>query len=141
MRTLKVLAFIILFIACTIPVAAQSAPLANVPMTFPGPVPVIEVMVNGQGPFHFTIDTGAQMQASVESSIVSQLNLKPNGQVRGGDPSGLNPVVFDTVRLDSLSLGGVVFRDVTAIWRQPRTDRYCPALMECWASVYLRITC
>ncbi|HBB97411.1 MAG TPA: hypothetical protein DC054_18685 [Blastocatellia bacterium] len=128
MRNLKVLAFIIPFIACAIPVAAQSSPLANVPMTFPGPVPVIEVMINGEGPFHFTIDTGAQMQASVESSIVSQLNLKPNGQVRGGDPSGRNPVVFDTVRLDSLSLGGVVFRDVTAIWRQPRTGPVLPGV-------------
>jgi Aspartyl protease len=128
MRTLKVLGFIILFIGCTIPLAAQSAPLANVPMTFPGPVPIIEVMINGQGPFHFTIDTGAQMQASVESSIVSQLNLKPNGQVRGGDPSGRNPIVFDTVRLDSLSLGGVVFRDVTAVWRQPRTGPVLPGV-------------
>ena len=86
MSNLKVLSVIILFIfACTIPVAAQIAPLATVPMTFPGPMPIVEVMINEKGPFHFTIDTGAQMQASVESSIISQLNLKPNGQVRGGD--------------------------------------------------------
>ena len=129
MSNLKVLSVIILFIfACTIPLAAQIAPLATVPMTFPGQMPIVEVMINGKGPFHFTVDTGAQMQASVESSIISQLNLKPNGQVRGGDPSGRNSIVFDTVVLDSLVLGGVVFRDVTAISRQPRTGPVLPGV-------------
>ena len=129
MPNLKVLSVIVLFIfAGTIPAAAQSAPLANVPMTFPGPLPIVEVTINGKGPFHFTIDTGAQMQASVESSVINQLNLKPNGQVRGGDPSGRNPIVFDTVLLNSLSLGGVEFRDVTAISRQPRIGPVLPGV-------------
>src|SRR5438270_7473927 len=129
MSNLKVLSVIILFIfACTIPMAAQSTPIATVPMTFPGPMPIVEVMINGKGPFHFTIATGAQMQASVEASIISQLNLKPNGQVRGGDPSGRNPIVFDTVLVDSLSLGGLEFRDVTAISRPPRTAPVLPGV-------------
>ena len=120
-------AVLILF-ACSLLTNAQGSSSATVPMTFQGPMPVVEVMINGKGPFHFTIDTGAQMQASVDSSIIGQLNLKPNGQVRGGDPSGRNPIVFDTVLLDSLSLGGVVFRDVTAISRQPRTGPPLPGV-------------
>jgi len=121
------LAILILFTG-SLRTNAQGLNSATVPMTFQGPMPVVEVMINGKGPFHFTIDTGAQMQASVDSSIIGQLNLKPNGQVRGGDPSGRDPIVFDTVLLDSLSLGGVVFRDVTAISRQPRTGPTFPGV-------------
>jgi hypothetical protein len=120
-------AVLILF-TCSLRTDAQGSNSTTVPMTFQGPMPVVEVMINGKGPFHFTIDTGAQMQASVDSSIISQLNLKPNGQVRGGDPSGRNLIVFDTVLLDSLSLGGVMFRDVTAISRQPRTGPALPGV-------------
>jgi Aspartyl protease len=117
---------ILTLFACKLLTAAQDSPVAAVPMQFNGPMPVVEVMINGKGPFHFTIDTGAQMQAVVDSSVITQLNLQPNGQVRGGDPSGQNARVFDTVLLDSLSLGGVKFRNVTVLSQEPRMGPNAP---------------
>jgi Aspartyl protease len=109
---------ILILLAFTARIATQGSSSVSVPMTFNGSMPVVEVMLNGQGPFHFTIDTGAQMKAAVDSSIVAQLKLQPSGQVRGGDPSGRNARMFDLVALDSLSLGGMEFRNVTAILRE-----------------------
>jgi hypothetical protein len=89
-------------------------------------MPVVEVMVNGKGPFLFTIDTGAGLQADLDSVLVAQLKLQPNGKVRGGDPSGRNPQEYDTVAVDSIALGSVEFRNVTAISRARRMSPNAP---------------
>src|SRR4030095_3438127 len=52
--------------------------------------------------------------------------LQPNGQIRGGDPSGRNARVFETVLLDSLSLGQVEFRNVTVLSQEPRLGPNAP---------------
>ena len=119
---------IIMLLAGRLSTVAQTATSATVPMTFQGPIPVVEVMINGKGPFHFTVDTGGGIQASVESAVAAQLNLKPNGRAMGGDPSGRNGRMFDTVLVDSLSVGGVEFRNVTALSRQPRTGPNLPGV-------------
>jgi hypothetical protein len=71
---------------------------------------VIELMVNGQGPFLFGIDTGAQAGPHIDSSLVEKLKLKSSGQ-------GRNPQTVDTVKLDSVAIGNLRFTDVTAISR------------------------
>lgn len=126
MYNLKVVALSILLFACVVSIPAQSSPVASVPMQFRGETPVIEVMLNGQGPFVFAIDTGGGMQADVDTAIVAQLKLQPNGKVRGGDPSGWNGREFDTVAIDSIAVGGVEFRNVTVITREQRISPSYP---------------
>lgn len=89
----------------------------EIPMRTDGGMPSIELMVNGQGPFLFGIDTGAQGGPRLDSSLAEKLGLKPTGQIRTGDPSGRNPQMADTVKLDSVSIGSLRFTEVTAISR------------------------
>lgn len=114
-RTIIIL-LALLFIT-TVPAMAQRAPLVDVPITFRGPRPIVEVMVNGKGPFLFTFDTGAGLEADLDPAFVAQLKLQPNGKVRGGDPSGRNTQEYDTVPVDSIKLGSVEFSNLTAISR------------------------
>jgi hypothetical protein len=92
-------------------------------------MPAVEVMVNGQGPFLFAIDTGGGGQARVDSSLVERLKLKTVGQVQASDGSGSNVRSLDLVELDTLALGGVEFKKVRAASRNyngspnlPRVD-------------------
>jgi hypothetical protein len=71
-------------------------------------------MVNGQGPFVFGIDTGAQGGSRIDSSLVEKLKLKSSGQVQATDSSGRNPQTSETVKLDSVAIGNLRFTDVEA---------------------------
>jgi len=90
---------------------------AEIPMRLEGGMPAIEVMVNGQGPFLFGLDTGAQADPRIDSSLVEKLALKPTGEVQAIDPSGRNPQMSATVKLDSIVIGGLRFTDITAASR------------------------
>jgi predicted aspartyl protease len=99
--------------------SADSAP--KLPLEFSMQVgegmPTIEVMVNGQGPFVFGFDTGAQAGPRIDASLVEKLKLKVTGEVQATDTSRRNPQASATVKLDSLSIGGLRFTDVTAVSR------------------------
>src|SRR2546421_983896 len=108
MRNLRTFTFSILFLlACVVCAAAQSSAVAVAPMHFRGLMPVIEVKLNGQGPFAFMIDTGAGMQADIDTSVAERLHLQPSGKVINGDPSGENDREVATVTIDSIMIGGV----------------------------------
>jgi hypothetical protein len=79
-----------------------------------GAMPAIEVMVNGQGPFLFGLDTGAQGGSRIDTSLVEKLQLKSSGQVQATDGSGRSPQTADTVKLDSILIGNLRFADITA---------------------------
>ena len=117
---------IIFLVACVVSVAAQSQPVAVVPMQFRGLMPVIEVKLNGQGPVVFMIDTGAGMQADIDTSVAAKLKLQPNGRVLNGDPSRENDREVDTARIDSITFGGAEFRNVTAVIRPQRITKDYP---------------
>src|SRR2546423_15301867 len=110
MGKLKVASFsILLLIVWAGPFTAQNSSVAVAPMKFRGLMPVIEVKLNGQGPFAFMIDTGAGMQADIDTSVAAQLKLPPGGKVLNGDPSGENDREVATARIDSLTFGGAEF--------------------------------
>jgi hypothetical protein len=125
---LLVLPFIICLGAFT---AAQSGNAVELPMTFHGRVTAVEVSINGQGPFLFALDTGAQGAARIDVSLIRRLGLKPSGSRRESDPSGRNPQTFETFTLDSLSVGRLEFKKVEALARDfnaaPRAPRMPPA--------------
>jgi hypothetical protein len=116
----------IAILAVPVSIVAQAAPLTTVPIQYRGRFPVVEVMINGQGPFLFTIDTGSAPKMDIDTALVTKLKLPVNGKARGGDPSGRNPREFETVAVDSIKLGDVEFRNVTALSRDQRTGPNAP---------------
>src|SRR5438552_11154889 len=127
MRNLKFVTFsIFLLLVWVGSVTAQSSSAAVAPMHFRGLMPVVEVKLNGQGPFAFTIDTGAGMQADIDTSVAAQLKLQPNGRVLNGDPSGENDREVETATINTLAFGGAEFRKVTAVIRPQRITRDYP---------------
>jgi hypothetical protein len=109
-------------------VTAQNQSVAMAPMHFRGLMPVVEVRLNGQGPFAFAIDTGAGLQADIDPSVATRLNLEPIGKIRIGDPTQQNDQTLEATKIARMELGGAEFRDVTAIIRSQRiTDDY-PAI-------------
>ncbi len=112
----------IILLFSSLPVFAQSPfqttvtknVAVDVPMLFRGTMPAVEVMVNGQGPFLFAIDTGAQGMARVDSTLVEKLKLQSVGKMRASDGSGQNIRTLDVVELDSIAFGGVKFQAVRA---------------------------
>ncbi|HVF70615.1 MAG TPA: pepsin/retropepsin-like aspartic protease family protein [Chthoniobacterales bacterium] len=80
-------------------------------------MPTIEVMLNGQGPFVFGFDTGAQAGPRIDVSLVEKLGLQSTGQVQAIDPSGRNPQTSQTYQIDSISLGTLRLAGVTVAGR------------------------
>ena len=118
LRPLLVLAAIITWVSGHTQQAhsADSAPKfpIEIPMRIEGGMFAIELMVNGKGPFLFAIDTGAEGGPRLDSSLMEKLGLKPSGQMRDGDPSGRSPQMAETVKLDSIEVGGLRFTGVAA---------------------------
>jgi hypothetical protein len=83
-------------------------------MQVEGGMPAIELMLNGKGPYLFALDTGAEGGPRLDSSLMEKLGLKSSGQMRDGDPSGRNPGMAETVKLESIEVGGLRFTDVAA---------------------------
>jgi Aspartyl protease len=106
--------------------AAQNPTIAVAPMHMRGLMPIVEVQLNGQGPFAFMLDTGAGMQADIDTSVAQRLNLRSTGRVISGDPSGQNDRQLTTVTIDALTIGKADFRNVTALVRPQRITKDYP---------------
>lgn len=99
--------------------SADTAPKlpVEVPMQTGEGMPTVEVMVNGQGPFVFGFDTGAQAGPRIDASLVEKLKLKSTGQVQATDPSRRNVQTSETYKLDSIVIGSLRLADVTVASR------------------------
>jgi hypothetical protein len=106
--------------------ASRESLVIEVPMSFYGTRPVIEVRVNGQGPFLFLIDTGAQGLARADSSLVGRLGLTFVGQDSSSDASASVKRVLHEVVFEELAIGTVHFRNVRALSRNYNTSDYLP---------------
>lgn len=89
----------------------------EVPMQTGEGMPTVEVIINGQGPFLFGFDTGAQARPRIDASLVEKLKLKSTGQVQATDPSRRNVQSSETYKLDSVVIGGLRLTDVTVASR------------------------
>ncbi len=106
------------FLAVASTCLAQNAP-HSVAMELRHNMPFVQVMVNGKGPFTFGIDTGTGGQALVSPALIQQLKLPITGEEEIGDPSGVNSHKVPAVRIDSLEVAGVEFKNVEAVQHQP----------------------
>jgi D-alanyl-D-alanine carboxypeptidase len=93
---------------------------AKVPMLRHGHMPAVNVMVNGQGPFLFAIDTGGAGSARIDARLAERLGLKTVGEVQGGDPSGRNPQTRPVVAVESIQVGAARFENLQAAVRDMR---------------------
>ena len=66
------------------------------------------------------------MQADIDPSIATQLNLEPVGKIRIGDPSRQNDRELEATRIASLTFGGAEFRNVTALIRTQKITKDYP---------------
>lgn len=78
------------------------------PLDVSGAIPVVDVMIDGKGPFRFAIDTGAQGMGRISSELAAQLGLMSVGQVETPAPGG----TLDSrkiYRAQKLAIGGMTF--------------------------------
>jgi predicted aspartyl protease len=79
-------------------------PQFDVPMVGTPVLPLVEVTLNGRGPYRFLFDAGANV-VSVKQSVAHEAGL----------PVLQKLSKRSIVRIDSLAIGGVRFRDVAAV--------------------------
>jgi len=91
-----------------------------VPMTLHEAQPVIEVMVNGQGPFKFLFDTGAGGHRRISAALADRLGLAESGEVTTGDPSGQNRQTLKLAAVQSISIGKAEFHDLELVRRDSK---------------------
>jgi predicted aspartyl protease len=96
------------------PEPASQGDRADTAFDMSGRMATIEVMIDGQGPFHFGVDTGAQGYAHIGPAVAERLKLKAEGEAMASDPTGRNPVRVAIYSVPSLSIGGVAFSDLSA---------------------------
>ena len=77
--------------------------------------PLVPVMINGKGPYHLILDTGAALQVMLSPQIIAELDMSPVGAALIGDPSGGNPrevPIYGDLRLQ---IGEMTFQNVSAL--------------------------
>ncbi len=95
----------------------------SVPMTQVRHLPVIEAKVNGQGPYHFAIDSGAAGLMRISTALQKTLGLTVVGEVMVGDPSLKNMQRRPIVHIDSVEVGDGHFGGIEAVVSDnPETD-------------------
>jgi predicted aspartyl protease len=80
-------------------------------------IPIVAAMINGAGPFRLLLDTGSSGSLILDQSLAEQLGIKGRGSATLGDANHPGSIHVSLSRVDSLSLGGAVFRNVdVAFW-------------------------
>ncbi len=76
----------------------------------------IEIKINGQGPFHFGVDTGAAGAFLIDPELAQRLHLPTVSKTyaQGFKDSGCGPAV-EMLRIDLLQLAGHSFRNVIGV--------------------------
>jgi hypothetical protein len=93
------------------PPARIEGTCAAIPMSVAAVVPVVEVMLNGRGPYRFAIDTGAQGQGRIAPALARELGLPVVGEARTPAPGGAvatRPIYGAA----SIAFGGITFGEV-----------------------------
>jgi predicted aspartyl protease len=76
--------------------------------------PVVQVTVNGKGPYRFVIDTGAQGAGRISAELAEQLGLEAVGEVRAAAPGG-STAARKIYRAGKLAVGAITFADADLV--------------------------
>ena len=90
------------------------AEAVEVPMRMVNRRPMVDVRINGGGPYTFLLDTGGSGLARADTSLVDKLKLEVVGEARGGAGTGGQVVSMPIVRYSTLEIGAAMFRNVDA---------------------------
>lgn len=90
---------------------ASTGEAARVPMSFDRAMPVVEVTIDGRGPYRFGIDTGAQGHGRIAPAVAQELGLTVSGESLAGDGSGRTQT-RQRYRAGRVALGGLTFEAV-----------------------------
>jgi predicted aspartyl protease len=82
----------------------------RIPFLQSDPLPVVEVRVNGAGPYAFFIDTGGS-ELLLDSELARELKVKPMGAVEGTFSGGAHAPV-ENGRIDSVTLGAWTLKNI-----------------------------
>lgn len=95
-------------------IAAEDA-LFSIPFEVKDGRIYVDVMVDGDGPFTFAIDTGAGGDGRADLSLVSALGLAFIGEGEASD--GVNTQTVNTVHLQEINIGGYIRNDIEVMAR------------------------
>jgi len=101
--------------ACALAIDHATGAIASQPFTVTDGRIYVKAMVNDQGPFAFAIDTGASGMGRSDASLTKILTLPKSGAAQSSD--GISNAAVDTVRINTLDVGGLVRRDLDIITR------------------------
>lgn len=87
---------------------------AVIPMELYGRKPVVDVKINGKGPFKFFLDTGAAATV-LDQKLADELKLPADGITKIGDPSDPVGISANRDRIDTLEVGGATFSEVIGV--------------------------
>ncbi|MEM7245954.1 MAG: aspartyl protease family protein [Acidobacteriota bacterium] len=76
---------------------------------------LVETWLDGEGPFRFQLDTGAGVEACLDTELAERLGLQSVGTAWHDDGSGRDPVRRSLVALQELRVGGLRAENVTAL--------------------------
>ena len=88
--------------------------VATAPMDLSSGLPVVQVMINGKGPFPFVLDTGAAGTV-ISETLTQELKLEIQGEMQVHSPMGNHPIPGKLVRMEKLEMGQVVLSNVLAV--------------------------
>lgn len=84
-------------------------------------MPIVEVTVNGSGPYRFALDTCTAHGGAINSDVAEKLGAKAVGMVMVSDGTGKNPSPRKIYSLSKLGVGGIQFEDVRMIEHKMNT--------------------
>lgn len=75
---------------------------------------VVQTFINGEGPFDFVFDTGAGINV-LNVDLVAELGIEPVGTMEIGSPMGTEPIIADSLRIESLQLGDAIVEGLPGV--------------------------
>lgn len=95
--------------------AAQSTSARVAHLDLTQGIPIVQVRINGLGPFAFVVDTGTNCDAIVSPRLVKRLGLRSLGHANITDLGGHSTLSLDAVELKSLAVAGTQFNLLRAV--------------------------
>jgi predicted aspartyl protease len=104
--------------ALTAPAWAATT-VVDIPMDLAVVNPVIEVSLNGRGPYRLIMDSGAGAPLILDADLAGELALKTDGTQKLGDPSNPHAIEAGIITLKTVEVGALRLEDVSALtWDQ-----------------------